>query len=195
MTAPSAPQNPRVLIATLALLAVAFAGAVALALATRPQPVSIQVLPPQPTATPQPTHTPGPITVYVTGAVAGGNQLLTLPYTSRVQDAIDAAGGALADADLSRVNLASRLRDGDQVHVPAQAEAAALPTANTAGLVAINRATVEELLTLPGIGPVTAQAIVSWRQQNGSFTSVDELLEINGIGPVRESDIAPYVTL
>jgi len=67
--------------------------------------------------------------------------------------------------------------------VPAQAEAAALPTANTAGLVAINRATVEELLTLPGIGPVTAQAIIDYREEHGPFADLEALDAVNGIGP------------
>lgn len=186
-------HSPRALAAVIALLALAFVGAVALAAATQPQPVTIQVVPPKPTGTPPPTSTPGPITVYVTGAVEAGEQLLTLPHGSRVLDAVEAAGGVLAEADLSRVNLASRLRDGDQVHVPILADDAPLPTANTAGLVALNSATADELATLPGIGPVTAQAIVDYREQNGPFTDLAALDAVSGIGPRTLEALAELV--
>ena len=97
----------------------------------RPAPVSITVLPPEPTlpptatAIPSATPTPGPYTVYVTGAVATPDLIMTLDFGSRVFQAIEAAGGALPQADLARVNLAQILADGDQVHVPTQPSAAA----------------------------------------------------------------------
>jgi competence protein ComEA len=167
------------------VLAVAIIGGGALLLVTRPQPVQITINPPLPTATSAPTATPGPIMVYITGAVHQPQTTLTLPAGSRVQEAIDAAGGLLDDADLDRVNLAQILRDGDQVHVPsisAEAETV-LATPNTAGIVYINRATTEELETLPGVGPTLAGRIITYRDENGPFTSLDDLDNVSGIGP------------
>ncbi|MBN1679112.1 MAG: SLBB domain-containing protein [Anaerolineae bacterium] len=96
---------------------IALAGIVVL-LWRRPEPTTITVLPPEPTPIPTVTPTPGPYMVYVTGAVASPEAVITLPFGSRVLHAVDAAGGPDANADLSRVNLAQRLEDGDQVHVP-----------------------------------------------------------------------------
>jgi competence ComEA-like helix-hairpin-helix protein len=88
-----------------------------LVMSSRPEPVSIVLNPPPPTDTPAPTATFTPITVYVTGAVRQPETLVTVPYGSRVQDVIEAAGGLLDNADLVRVNLAAIVRDGDQIHV------------------------------------------------------------------------------
>lgn len=175
--------SPRALIAAFALLAVAIIGGIVLLLSTRPTPVEIIILSPQPTATPQPTSTSAPITVYVTGAVAAPEQMVMLPYDSRVQDAINAAGGATDSADLTRVNLAALLRDGDQVHVPEQnAEPVALATPSDTR-VRVNSATLEELMALPDIGQTTAQAILDYREANGAFTSMADLDAVTGIGP------------
>lgn len=175
--------SPRALIAAFALLAVAIIGGIVLLLSTRPTPVEIIILSPQPTATPQPTSTPAPITVYVTGAVAAPEQMVMLPYDSRVQDAINAAGGATDSADLTRVNLAALLRDGDQVHVPEQnTEPVALATPSDTR-VRVNSATLEELMALPDIGQTTAQAILDYREANGPFTSMADLDAVTGIGP------------
>ncbi len=106
------------------LIALAIAGGAALLLWQRPEPTAITLLPPEPTAVPSPTlvpsatPTPGPYMVYVTGAVASPESVVTLDYGSRVLDALRAAGGPLPDADLERVNLAQILNDGDQVQVP-----------------------------------------------------------------------------
>ncbi|MCZ7546637.1 MAG: ComEA family DNA-binding protein [Anaerolineae bacterium] len=91
------------------------------------------------------------------------------------QDAVDAAGGALASADLARVNLAHVLRDGDQIHVPAREEQVRLAT--TSPVVNLNHATVAELDTLPGVGPGLAQRIIDFREANGPFTSIEEVME------------------
>jgi competence protein ComEA len=167
------------------LIAVAIVGGGILLLVTRPQPVQITINPPLPTATAEPTTTPGPITVYITGAVEQPQTTLTLPSGSRVQEAIDAAGGLLNDADLDRINPAQILRDGDQVHVPSitvEAEVV-LATPNSAGIIFINRATTAELETLPGVGPALAGRIITYRDENGPFASLDDLDNVSGIGP------------
>jgi competence protein ComEA len=129
------------------------------------------------------TATPGAMTVYVTGEVARPGTTVSLLPGSRAQDAIDAAGGPTDNADLARVNLSQLLNDGDQVHVPPlTGEDIQTPTPNHPPLVHINYATLEELDTLPGIGPVLAQAIIDYRTENGPFASVDDLDNVPGIG-------------
>src|SRR5688500_10102407 len=105
------PENPspRALIAAFLLIATAIVGGIILLISTRPAPVEITIVPPVPTQAGLPTQTPAPITVYITGAVAAPDQLLTLPPNSRVQDALEAAGGASGSADLSRINVAAIL--------------------------------------------------------------------------------------
>lgn len=122
------------------------------------------------------------IKVYITGAVVRPG-VYTLHEGERVADAIEAAGGPTAEADLERLNLAKRLRDEDQVTVPrigesppASIDSLFAPVA-ARGPVDLNRATVAELDTLPGIGPVYAQRIVESRQRDGPFRSVEELLD------------------
>ena len=128
--------------------------------------------------------------------------IVQLPAGSRVVDAVEAAGGARRGVDLSGLNLARVLVDGEQVVVgiPAPAgvaaSAASAPGTGPPGaLVNINTATQTELETLPGIGPVTAQAILQWRTDNGAFSAVDELMEVSGIGEATLADLAPFVTV
>jgi competence protein ComEA len=125
-----------------------------------------------------------------------------LPDGSRVDDALTAAGGALPGVDLSQLNLASKLTDGEQIAVgmPGAASAVGVPgTGAASGAAAapvdLNTATVQQLDTLPGVGPVLAQRIVDWRTQHGRFDSVDQLQEVNGIGPSRLADMRPLVTV
>lgn len=179
-------------IASFLILAVAvLIGAVAL-WSTRPQPVEITILPPVPTATATDSPPPAPITVYVTGAVAQPAMLVSLPAGSRVEDAIRASGGATNDADLTAINLAAVLRDGDQVHVPVQGETTALATPN-AVIIPINTATAEELDTLPGVGPGLAAAIIAQREAAGPFASLDDLDAVDGIGPRLLETLAPLI--
>jgi competence protein ComEA len=117
-------------------------------------------------------------------------------------DALEAAGGARRGVRLGSLNLARVLTDGEQVVVGVRAppgvaaSAASAPTsAGSTALVDINTASQAELETLPDVGPVTAQAILDFRAQNGSFTAVDELLEVSGIGEATLAKIAPHVTL
>lgn len=159
-----------------------------------------------------------PVVVSVVGLVHTPG-LVTLEPGARIADALDAAGGALDGADMLGLNMARRVADGEQIVVgigapPGQPTemgssvvagadgaaggAAAGPPASAApggptGPVDLNTATVEQLDTLPGIGPVTAAAIVSWRDSNGRFTSVDQLGEVDGIGPVRLAKLRDLV--
>lgn len=169
-------------------------------LSTRPTPVQIVVNPPQPTITPLPTETPGPLMIYITGEVTNPQITVSLPAGSRVQDAVEAAGGATDSADLSLVNMAAILRDGDQVNVPALTEDSEptsadtiLPTASGGDIININTATLEELDTLPGIGPSLAEEIIIFRETNGAFANLDDLDLVPGIGPSILEDIRDLI--
>ncbi len=145
---------------------------------------------------------PGTVTVDVAGKVRHPG-IAVLDAGARVVDALEAAGGARPGVDLSELNLARVLVDGEQVVVggpaPSGISAAASPTGGVAGgpvtLVNLNTATEGELDTLPEVGPVTAASILQWRDQHGGFTSVDELLEVDGIGEVTLGKLAPFVTV
>jgi competence protein ComEA len=179
--------SPRTTIITTLVIVVMIGVAGFLVVNTRPAPIQLTIYPPNPTATPAPTNTPEPITAYITGAVAQPEMLVTLPFGSRVEEALAAAGGTTAEADLARVNLAGIVRDGDQIHVPSLTETGSttetLPTPSGGQIVFINSATLEELQTLPSIGPATAQAILDYRAANGTFGSLEDLDKVEGIGP------------
>ncbi len=114
----------------------------------------------------------------------------TLPAGARVQDALKAAGGAAPGTDLTGLNLARRLNDGEEIIVGAAPAAAAGGSAGKpAGPLSLNSATVEQLDQLPGIGPVLAQRIVQYRDQHGGFTSVDQLRKVSGFGERRLADL------
>ena len=176
-----------------------------------PPPVVLHSLPtPVPTETPAPTATPGPLVV--SGGVHSPG-MYEVPAGARVGDALDRAGGLLADADPALVNQAEPLFDGAQVHVPLPqspgAEAASTSGApstglsgqssstaagassNTSGggLINVNTASLELLDTLPGIGPAKAAAIIAERP----FNTVEELERVPGIGPKTLANIAPLV--
>jgi competence protein ComEA len=120
---------------------------------------------------------------------------------ARVVDAIRAAGGLRRGANLSGLNLARLLVDGEQivVGIPSPpgiaASAAGNPTAQGGALVNINTATSTQLEELPGVGPVTAESIIAFRAEHGAFSSVEELLDVSGIGDATLAEIAPHVTL
>jgi competence protein ComEA len=126
--------------------------------------------------------------------------VVTIAAGSIIQEAIEAAGGATHDADPSRLNLAQQLRDGQQVFVPAIAQApsneqpAPLDLVNSNKL-NINTATEVQLEQLPGIGPSLAANIVEYRQQHGWFQDAEELLKVSGIGPAKLEQIADLITL
>jgi competence protein ComEA len=162
-----------------------------------------------PSSTGQPATTGGTIFVDVEGAVAEPG-IRELPTGSRVADAIAAAGGYGADADLeaaaATINLAQALNDGEQVRVPAVGEVSPVPTSPApasagagggdgggAGLVDLNTATPEELEALPGIGPVTVQKIVAARQER-PFTSLEDAVERGVIHRGQLEDIQGVAT-
>lgn len=141
----------------------------------------------------------GDLVVDVAGKVRRPG-IAVLPAGSRVVDALEAAGGARNGTDLTGLNLARLVVDGEQILVgiaPAPGVAGGLGTSPPEGtsLVNLNTADQGTLETLPGVGPVTAGAILAWRTDNGGFTSVDELLEVDGIGEATLEDLAPLVTL
>ena len=177
-----------------------------------PPVVSAKLPPVEMVSTAQPTPAApapdGPVIVSVVGLVHKPG-LVTLSSGARIADALIAAGGALDGADLIGLNMARRVTDGEQIIVGIAAppgepttmgsSVASEPSASSSpdstktpgsasapsSSVDLNTATVEQLDELPGVGPVTAAAIIAWRDANGSFTSVDQLADVDGIGPAR----------
>ena len=137
---------------------------------------------------------PANLRVHVAGAVLRPG-VYELPFGSIVQDAIDAAGGLSADASQGRVNLAAALENGQQVFVPQFSEAApSIPNpGNSSEQISINTASAPELERLPGIGPVLAQRIVEYREQNGPYQRLEDLLEVEGIGPSKLEGLQEYI--
>jgi competence protein ComEA len=138
--------------------------------------------------------------VHVVGAVREPG-LYRLDDGSRVDDALNAAGGPKSKAALDLINLAAPVADGQQIIVPLRGkDGAAGPLASGSagapvGPVHLNSATLEQLDTLPGIGPVTAQKILDYRTEHGAFSSVDELDSVPGIGPARLAELRKLVDL
>ncbi|MGW6332881.1 helix-hairpin-helix domain-containing protein [Nocardia rhamnosiphila] len=187
------------------------------AVATAAMPVDSPAAGPAPRAAESaPTGAqPVELVVSVVGLVHRAG-LVRLPPGARVADAISAAGGALDGADLAGLNLAQRLADGDQVRVGPGEPGGPLPgsatisggsagspsaaganggEATAATPVDLNAATEAELDALPGVGPVTAKAIIAWRETNGRFTDVEQLAEVEGIGPARLARLRELVTV
>ncbi len=142
--------------------------------------------------------------MHVVGQV-GTPGLVRVPAGSRVADALAAAGGATAGADLARVNLARPVVDGEQLLVPLPGEVVAAPPGGAdasggdagpgGGRVDLNQADLTALDALDGIGPVLAQRILDWRQEHGRFTSVEELGEVTGIGDALLTRLRETVTV
>lgn len=121
--------------------------------------------------------------VHVCGAVRHEG-VYKLPPGSRIEDAVNAAGGFLPAADRDYCNLAQPLEDGQQIRVPTRAEAEALRESarqQSDGLVNINTASEEELMQLPGIGQARASAIIAWREENGGFQTIEDIMKVSGI--------------
>ena len=165
-----------------------------------------------------------PVVVSVVGLVHEPG-LVTLTAGARVADALSAAGGALDGADTAGLNMARLLTDGEQIVVglaapagqprafgssvtggpsggpsgpdgpPGSATTAGSPGSTRNGPINLNTATAADLDTLPGVGPVTAAAILAWRTEHGKFTSVDQLAQVDGIGPARLEKLRPLVRI
>jgi len=131
------------------------------------------------------------IDVHVAGWVVSPGVVRVAP-ASIVADAIEAAGGLRPGALVDRINLAAPLRSGDQIVVPGPG---ALVESSEGGLLALNRASANDLEGLPGVGPVLAERIVAYREQNGPFTEVEDLLQVGGIGEAKLASIRDLVRI
>ena len=159
------------------------------------RPHRASVPPPVRVAAPARSTTVKPIYVDVVGAVRRPG-LYRLRDGARVADAVARAGGITAKAQLELLNVAARVADGEQVVVPRRGTgvaAGAVGASAPSGPVHLNSATLEQLDALPGVGPVTAQKILDYRQQHGGFGSVDELDAESGIGPARLENLRGLV--
>lgn len=153
-----------------------------------------------------PAPTLAPLLVHVTGAVGQPGVVSLLPG-SRVQDAINAAGGLTAGAQVDAVNLSARVKDGERLHVPEAGEVVTPPQVPAPerqpgnlelpaeGPVNLNNASAEQLMTLPGIGEVKAQAIIAYREQHNGFKTIEELMEVSGFGEATFERLKDSITV
>ena len=179
-----------------AVIALALAGLTLFqSLRSKPDPDLLPPATPVPTA--QMTATPGPVRVYVSGAVQNPD-VYSLAPDSIVKDAVLAAGGATDRADLDRINLALPVSDGQHIYVPSMGQEdlpVQPPSRQTSSdKININTADAAELETLPGIGPTRAQQIVDYRQQHGPFSTVEEIMDVSGIGPATFEGLRERIT-
>lgn len=151
----------------------------------------------------RPAPTERPIIVHISGAVPRPG-VYALPKGARIQDAISAAGGFLAEADKESINLAQPLEDGQRLDIPFLAGfSPILPTPlversvspQESDLININTATASELEALPGIGPTLAKRIVEYREQHGPFLSTEDIINVSGIGPGTYERIKDLITV
>jgi competence protein ComEA len=181
------PGQNRLTLFVYGALVLAILAGIGVVVTQQPATAVVSIIPPPP------TPTPSPLTIYVTGEVAAPGTY-AIATGSRVETALAAAGGMTANADVTRVNLAAFVRDGDQVHVPAIGESdVSLATPSGGERLHINDATLEQLDALPGIGPALAERIIVYRSANGSITSLDDLGSIEGIGAALLEELAPLI--
>ena len=211
-------RNRNVVFIVLALLAAIGA---AVFYVRQPTQEPIAIIPAQETATPTatqvplPTLTPAPVRIYITGAVQNSD-VYFLPAGSIVKDLVEAAGGFTPNANRDGINLALELKDQQQIHVPIEGEdnppppiqgGADTPQTNesqqspgqtqpaSGGTINLNTATLDQLDTLPGIGPAIAKRIIEYRDSIGGFTAVDQLTQVSGIGEATFAKIREQITV
>jgi competence protein ComEA len=136
----------------------------------------------------------GKIMVHITGAVKNPG-VVTLAQDARVIEAVEAVGGLTEEADVSSLNLARKVKDEEKIHIPASGEVTQKSEAGETNKININTASLEELKSLPGVGDVIAQAIIDYRQKNGSFTELEQLKNVNRIGDKVYAGLAESITL
>ena len=199
------------------LLSIALSG-IGVFFGLRPTPGPVLIISPEPfaspTATVVPSPTPAPVRIYISGAVVNSDVYFLSPG-SIIKDAIKAAGGFTPEADPEGINQALELRDQQQIHVPrlgqdnpppvqdgppedkpaASGSDGFQPSPGPAALLDLNTATLEQLDTLPGIGPVIAQRIIAYREQTGQFTAVDEIKHVSGIGDATYAKLRHLITV
>ncbi len=157
-----------------------------------------------------PSPTQPSITIQIIGEVVHPG-VYSFTQGSRIQDAVDAAGGLLSTADTTSVNLAAKLEDGEQINIPAGSGLASggipssssnapflvltTPTVPAGNLININTATSTQLDTLPGIGPTTAQKIIDYRTQHGPFQNIEDIMDVPGIGPATFDNIKTLISV
>lgn len=152
------------------------------------------------------------ITVYICGAV-NENKVVTLEENSRICNAIDAVGGLTKEADLTNINLAYILEDGEKIYIPKQGEEIQnnstssssnsqdssysnySPNSVKNNKININKATQTELETIPGVGPSTALKIIDFREENGKFDSIEDIKNVSGIGDAKYKKMKEYITV
>jgi competence protein ComEA len=158
-----------------------------------PTPQALEIIEPSPS----PIPTPAQVAVYVTGAVLSPG-VYHLPEGSRIEEALQAAGGATVEADLNRVNLARRVHDEEHIYVPKVGEESppvASGSSSEGGPININTASTAELETLPGIGPTLAQRIVDYREAHGPFAAIEDIIKVRGIGEGLFNEIRDLITV
>ncbi len=218
-------QSRKILISVSGVVLFLLAGAISMyvlpsespAPVSSPQPQAQESRTPQPVPQPTPKPTPEPPKppqkwyVHISGAVKNPG-VYPVPENSRIFQAVNMAGGLTKNADDSVLNLADFLADGVHIHIPEKpAPNSALPSVRVPGLPAsttlqvqaqaqgglidINRATVQELERLKGVGPAIAKRIVEYRQAHGAFTRPEDLLNVRGIGKAKLSQLRPQITL
>jgi len=169
------------------------------------EPISLS---PAPTSTktsvPKPTQTKKPITVQIKGEIKAPG-IYEISENSRLLDLLEAAGGLTDDADDDRINYALLIRDGDYIYIPAIGESIPEVARNSSSNslssqdnlihypLDINKATKEELESLPGIGPAKAIDIIDYREMIGAFSALEDLLKVSGIGPMTLEALSDYL--
>jgi competence protein ComEA len=197
----------------ISVLLIALGGVLVFYFFRQPAEEPIEVLPAGPPAevtVPSNPTTPVQVRIYITGAVVHPD-VYVLPQGSIIKDAVRAAGGFTGEADWDRINQALELKDQQHVHIPRLGESdAPLPvpeestgqtgqesqaTSAPGGLIDLNTATLEQLDSLPGIGPAIAQRIIDYREQVGGFKTIEEITEVKGIGDATLAKIKDQITV